>query len=133
MPKEQIHICPEEEKGKLGICYLKKIWSCAILERKGLLNMKDHTQYSYVSAVFSSLGIGIEPTYQYLFKESPSFDAFEDWIVANGNISIELVAMFNRAILNFSSLCGNSNPTKQKTKITLVTIFIFGKNLFSMY
>lgn len=99
MQKKQLHIYPEEAQGKIGISYLKRIWSCIELEKKGLLDTKNKTNPAYVSAVFSALGIGIEPTYQYLFRESPSFDAFEDWILANGNISMELVEMFNRALL----------------------------------
>lgn len=96
MRKEQTDI--SNEQGKLGISYLKQIWSSTRLQKKGLADEKTQLGHNYVSAVFDALGVGIEPTYQYLFRESPSFDKFEDWILENGNISTEMIALFNSAI-----------------------------------
>ncbi|MBL4705241.1 MAG: hypothetical protein JKY54_12020 [Flavobacteriales bacterium] len=98
MQQTSLSISEIDEKGKIGIAYLKRIWSHAILEKGGSSSAKHLTHHNYVSAVFDALGIGMEPTYQFLFTESPSFEAFEDWIVANGNISNELIVLFNAAI-----------------------------------
>jgi len=100
MNQEQIVLADKLEQGKLGLTYLKRIWSEIILERKGLLDPKDKTKLNYVTSVFDSLGIGLEPTYQYLFMHAPSFEAFEDWIITNGTISKQLIEFFNTAILD---------------------------------
>ena len=98
MKKQKIHISNEQEHGKLGISYLKKIWSSTMLQKRGMEDEKTQLLQNYVSAVFDALGIGIEPTYQFLFQESPSFESFEDWIIENGNISAEMIELFNSAI-----------------------------------
>lgn len=91
-----MHNLKEQDHGKLGIHYLKEIWSSVILQKKG--GQVAELNSNYVSAVFDAVGVGLEPTYQYLFLESPTFTEFEDWILENGNISTEMVALFNSAI-----------------------------------
>lgn len=91
-----------EETGKLGICYLKRIWSCTTTDMRGMPESTSLTKYTYVTAVFNCLGIGIEPTFEYLFQESPTFEEFEDWIIENGKISEEMIEMFNSALLDGS-------------------------------
>ncbi len=97
----------EQEQGKLGIYYLKQIWSSVMLQKRGLQDGEAQLNPNYVSAVFDSVGIGLEPTYQYLFQESPSFNEFEDWILENGDISAEMVELFNSAISSSNQKSGN--------------------------
>lgn len=85
------------ESEKIGISYLKQIWSTTMLQKKGIVDEELNLKHNYVSAVFDALGIGIEPTYQYLFNADPSFVEFEDWILKNGNLSEDMIALFNTA------------------------------------
>ena len=98
MKDKQIQISNEQEKGKLGIAYLKHLWSSILLEKQGVINEGTHLKYNCVSAVFDALGIGIEPTYQFLYQEAPTFEAFEDWILKNGTVSKEMIELVNSAI-----------------------------------
>lgn len=100
----------EQDQGKLGIYYLKQIWSSVILQKRGLQGGEAQLNSNYISAVFDSVGVGLEPTYQYLFQESPSFNEFEDWILEKGNISTEMIEQFNSAI-------SSSNQTIENIKV----------------
>lgn len=87
------------ETGKIELYYLKKIW---FYYRNLGLSGQNAEQYkvewNLVNAVFSLLGIGIEPTLQYLLRESPDFEMFEDWILKNGKISPGLIRHFNTIV-----------------------------------
>lgn len=93
----------ELELGKLGIAYLKEIWTSTKLQKEGRSSEQSILKHNYVTAVFDALGVGLEPTYQYLFNESPSFEQFEDWILENGNVSKEMIQLCNSAILSQSN------------------------------
>ena len=87
-------------KGKIGIAYLKRYWSYTQLNRKNQLAVNImQTESNYVNPLLNCLGIGLEPTTQFLYGEAPTFEAFEDWILTNGHISEEMVHLFNRSIL----------------------------------
>lgn len=85
------------ETGKIGIFYLKKIWSFYSLQETG---GKDKVAWKYINAVFNTLGLGLEPTLKFLFQEKPSFEEFENWIFQNGIVSNEIIQHFNSIILN---------------------------------
>ena len=100
MKRNHIYNSKGSENEKIGISYLKQIWSATILQRAGMEDKNSKLKHNYISAVFDALGIGIEPTYQYLFKEEPSFAEFEDWILKTGNLSPEMIKLFNSAYLS---------------------------------
>lgn len=95
--------------GKIGITYLKRFWSYIILKKSNQLEVDIMlTESNYINPMLNCLGIGLEPTIQFLYLESPTFEAFEDWIINNGIISKKLINLFNNAILQQ----GNSKTYK---------------------
>lgn len=87
------------EMGKIELYYLKKIWFYYLNFGLSGQNTEQHkVEWNYVNAVFSLLGIGIEPTIQYLLHQSPDFEMFEDWILKNGKISPGLMRHFNTIV-----------------------------------
>ncbi|WP_299278292.1 phytanoyl-CoA dioxygenase family protein [uncultured Psychroserpens sp.] len=103
MKKKQTKISKVQEQGTLGIAYLKTIWSSTILKKQGIQNKNIELKHNYVTAVFDALGIGIEPTFKYIYEQSPSFESFENWVRDHGNLSSEMIAMVNVAILGSES------------------------------
>ncbi len=90
-----------QEGGKLGLFYLKRVWSFYDLRKKyGVNNTKISIDWSYINAVFNVLGLGIEPTLNYLFAENKTFEEFEEWILKNGNVSKGMIQHFNEMILS---------------------------------
>ncbi len=88
-----------KETGKIEIFYLKKIWNYYnILGLNNKDSEKLKVDWNYINAVFNVLGIGIEPTIQYLFSEFPDFDTFENWILKNGRISKPIINQFNSIV-----------------------------------
>ena len=112
MIKKQISIASEQEQGKLEIDYLKTIWSFIMLQKDGVQIDGFTLKHNYVTAVFDALGIGLEPTYKYVYEHSPSFDTFEDWILKNGNVSAEMTTMVNTAIQNSKSALREPQSTE---------------------
>lgn len=102
-----LNLSNEAEHGKLGIAYLKTIWLSTWLQKNGSHDDKIETKPNYTSALFDALGIGMEPAFQYLYGECESFDDFENWILANGNISQEMIVHFNFAINSKEQLSEN--------------------------
>ena len=98
---------PEE---KLGICYLKEIYNY-YEDQKNITHHVQKVEWKYVNGVFNALGIGIEPTIQYLMGSSTSFDDFESWIIQNGRISKNSIAYFNSIVLREKD--ENQEPTEK--------------------
>lgn len=88
---------PSAEKGKLGIMHLKRFWSKALLKREGKLSKQEwQHEWQLDKTLLSALGLGLEQCLIYIFQNTPSFDAFEDWIVETGGYPLpENVARFN--------------------------------------
>ncbi|WP_339751779.1 phytanoyl-CoA dioxygenase family protein [Algoriphagus aquimarinus] len=83
--------------GRIPIYYLKKIW-CHYQNLKSPSAEVERVEWKYIIAVFNALGIGLEPTVQYLFSQSTDFSDFEDWIVANGSVSLSVIEQFNSTL-----------------------------------
>lgn len=70
------------ETGKLGIKQLKRFWGQSMQKRDpSLTNEKWQKEWPLNIALLAALGLGLEPTLMYLFKEQPSFDELENWII----------------------------------------------------
>jgi ectoine hydroxylase-related dioxygenase (phytanoyl-CoA dioxygenase family) len=74
------------EIGSTGIFHLKRLWSKAMLGNQ----IKDTfvNEQELDNAIINILGLGLLPTYQFLFGQQPSFEAFEHWVVERGGGSI---------------------------------------------
>jgi len=79
--------------GSLGIYHLKRFWSYS-LTGSSLFQQ----EWDYTNALLNTLGLGLEPTMQYLFSQTPDFETFEKWVKENGHTTEELIQQFNRLL-----------------------------------
>ena len=74
-------IASSMETGSLGIRHLKRIWSAAIASRQGArIERRDEEVLDHL--VVHALGLGLHQMYEHLFHHAPTFEQFEEWIVA---------------------------------------------------
>lgn len=69
------------ETGSLGAFHLKRLWSAAMLARRGCAAERPDEEM-LDKLVLNALGVGLHQAYEYLYQSAPSFADFEDWIVA---------------------------------------------------
>jgi hypothetical protein len=92
---------PATETGALGIYHLKRLWSRALASRQGHLPLPTVHERHLDSLVIHASGLGLEQATNYLFREAPSFDEFEQWIVATtGGVAPDQVARINAAVMD---------------------------------
>jgi hypothetical protein len=98
MPTPAIALAEDTETGVLGVVHLKRLWSRHLAARQGRVAdapAEGHRD----SLVIHALGLGLEPTLQFLYRTGPSFEAFERWIVDTaGPPEPAQVARINAAI-----------------------------------
>ncbi len=86
------------ETGKLQVMHLKRYWKKSILKREGKLQpgfFKE--EWKIDTTLLTVLGLGLEQSMIYLYRDAPSFEEFENWIVAiSGVPDKEKVAQFNQ-------------------------------------
>lgn len=94
-----IILAESTEIGSTGICHLKRLWSKAMLGNQ--LNKKLLNEQEIDNAIINILGLGLLPTYQFLYGEQPSFEAFEQWVVerGEGTITAEKIAQCNQLLV----------------------------------
>ena len=89
-------------ESKIGILFLKEIWQ-HFSELRSAKKDGANVEWRYINSVFNALGIGTEPTIQYLMTSDISFSDFEDWILENGTVSREMITYFNSSVLKVPS------------------------------
>lgn len=67
--------------GALGVPHLKRLWSAAMAARSGAARRRPG-EACLDRQVLDALGLGLHQTWQYLMHAAPSFEAFEQWVVA---------------------------------------------------
>jgi hypothetical protein len=107
-PASNIILAPGTETGTTGIYHLKRLWSKAIA---GPDIMSQFPQEAALDAtLIDILGIGLLPTYQFLYQQKPDFERFEQWVTAhaNGHIAAETIqqcnALFKNKTINQQSI-----------------------------
>lgn len=76
-------LTPSEETGKLKVMHLKRFWEKSLLKREGkIINRDFKEEWRLDKILLCALGLGLEQTTVYLFGTAPSFEQFEDWIIA---------------------------------------------------
>lgn len=91
------------EIGILSVKHLKRFWHKHHLIRKGIFQQQTlPDEWNKDLLLLASLGIGIEQTIKYLYAENPSFETFENWILAlnNQNLNTSKIDAFNCYIDN---------------------------------
>jgi len=83
------------EIGSLGVAHLRRLWSAAQLARQGQ-PVEREAEGHLDRLVLDALGLGLQQTIQFLHQDAPSFQQFEEWIVATvGSPPEELVDRLN--------------------------------------
>jgi len=102
------------ETNKLNVKHLKRFWSKSILKKEGKLSADDFiNEWKTDKTLLAVMGLGLEQTIQYVYQEAPSFEAFEDWILAvSGDPDQEKVRQFNALFLADSIV--EAAPIEQK-------------------
>jgi Phytanoyl-CoA dioxygenase (PhyH) len=108
-----IVLAASTETGSIGIYHLKRLWSKAIAGPHVVNQYPDETLLD--NALIDMLGIGLLPTYQFLFGQKPSFESFEQWVTAhaNGHIDEQTIQQCNALF---------KNKTLQQQSITADTL-----------
>lgn len=78
------------ERGRIPIYHLKRYWSKNITIRQSK-SEKWPSERTLDKALLDCLGLGLEPTIQYLYQRTPSFTQFEDWITTQTNLDSRIV------------------------------------------
>jgi hypothetical protein len=87
------------ETGALGVYQLKRLWARTLAAHAGRHLPADMHDRHLDHLVIHACGLGLEQTLDYLGRERPSFDAFEDWLVATtGGIDRLRVQRINAAV-----------------------------------
>jgi hypothetical protein len=79
------------ETGTTGIYQLKRLWSKAMAGQEAMNRFPE--ELSTDMALIDVLGIGLLPTYQYLFEQKPNFEQFEQWVLNHSNGHIDEVTV----------------------------------------
>ncbi|MDF2430430.1 MAG: hypothetical protein JWP44_61 [Mucilaginibacter sp.] len=95
-----VEISSSSETGKLQVMHLKRYWNKAILNRNGKLKGDAfHDEWKMDTILLTALGIGLEQTIQYVYLSAPSFEEFENWILAvTGGPDPEKIKKYNQLI-----------------------------------
>src|SRR5258708_27661650 len=74
----------------LGIPHLARFWSRTLAKRNGAA-AADNSARDWVddNTLLAALGLNLRETYAFLYDHTPSFDAFEAWILAVNRRSID--------------------------------------------
>lgn len=113
MASQPMEMASPFETGRLGITYLKRFWSYALLQRSGRLDASISSQESnFTTSLLNALGLGLEPTIHFLYQNAPSFDEFENWVAANGHISKDIILLFNTLIRDGKTNSTSKSPEK---------------------
>lgn len=89
-------IAESTEIGSTGIFHLKRIWAKAMLGNQATAQFVNERELD--TAIINMLGLGLLPTYEFLFGQQPSFEAFENWVLERGGgiIAAEKIEQCNQ-------------------------------------
>lgn len=88
------------EVGTLGVYHLKRLWSRTMSRRQSMA-LGPNREADLENLLIHTLGLGLEQTRQYLGRVAPSFEEFEQWIIATtGGVEASRIARFNALITN---------------------------------
>ncbi len=95
-------IAPVSAEGTLGLVHMPRMWSKALLHATGQLAEGYRTGCFFDRTVMTGLGIDPQEAIDYLTSELPSYQRFEEWVLAKvgGQIAPETIGQINRTILD---------------------------------
>lgn len=103
-------LIPFSETGRLGVMHLKRFWNKVLLKRENKLPPNDwQDEWQLDRTLLSALGLGLEQCMIYIFRETPSFDQFENWIIETSGYPMQ------DNIFRFNNLFHSGNTEQDKT------------------
>lgn len=101
-----LQIASSIEVGSLGVFHLKRLWGKILLRRQGLPSDQDYSaEWIWDQTVIHGLGLLLEDTMQYLYNTVPTYEEFEQWVLAVNNGTIDPAR-----IEGINSLINGMNP-----------------------
>lgn len=99
-------IASSNETGKLNVKHLKRYWHKSLLKRDGKLSADSFPEEWKIDTILLTIvGLGLEQTILYVYRKTPTFDEFEDWILETSGIpDTDKVAQFNGLFADKNSL-----------------------------
>jgi len=110
-----VDVIPSSETGKLQVMHLKRYWDKSMLKRAGKLNGSAfQDEWKTDITLLNALGLGLEQTAVYVYRDTPSFEQFENWIleVNSGQLDQEKIDQFNR-LFNGDTNSGQGEITEE--------------------
>jgi hypothetical protein len=87
--------------GALGVLHLNRLWSRSIRDRAGILNGESAANdWALDNVIYHGLNLSIEETIQFLYREAPSLEEFENWVRQKngGSIVADTIEKVNATI-----------------------------------
>lgn len=102
-------IASREETGCLGLRHLKRFWS---LQMAGNQGSDPGSEWVAANTLLAGLQLGLRETLHFLFRNRPSFDEFEHWILEKngGALDPALVERLNVALSEAGVLGQPADP-----------------------
>ncbi|OIO54273.1 MAG: phytanoyl-CoA dioxygenase [Alphaproteobacteria bacterium CG_4_10_14_0_2_um_filter_63_37] len=97
---EALAAVTSRDLGALGILHLRRMWARTRLTVQGSAVEKADEEWLLDNLVFDGLGLGLEPTIQFLHGGAASYEDFERWILEQGDGGLDPARRerINRAI-----------------------------------
>ena len=82
MADDLVSLTPSTEPGRLGVLHLKRYWHKKQLLKQGRsLENALPEEWNIDTTLLAVLGLGLHQTLSFLLDKSPTFEAFEDWVL----------------------------------------------------
>jgi len=75
-----VPLAASTETGSLGIMHLKRLWSASIATRTGRPVVRADGELDHL--VVQAMGVTLHQVFSHLYGDNPTFEQFEQWIVA---------------------------------------------------
>ena len=86
---EEIEFVGSDAVGKLDVRHLKRFWAQTLAARRGKIFDNHENDWRFHNIILNGLGLPLEETLRYLSQSAPSFDEFENWILAKNDGAID--------------------------------------------
>ena len=87
--KEELSNVSSTEVGSLGVLHLKRLWSRLAMRNGPVTKKSQADEWVFDKIVIHGLGLALEETLQYLGRQAPTYEQFEQWILERNRGSIE--------------------------------------------
>ncbi len=100
---DTLKIIESTEMGSLGVYHVKRYWHKSLLKKQGTLPQSAlQDEWNIDNTLLAILSLGLEQTIKHVFNNEPSFEEFENWILAlnNNKLDTDKIQQFNAYIEN---------------------------------